>query len=129
VTWTRFQPETSKMQAEIVNTDTILLVRNSKAKDTLHSCGELFNTIRLHSGVMMIAHYTVTKCNLTFWNVLVTVFTFRFNTKYSGFCLHNVFTCTVHFSQLTVRIIVYSLQRLVLQMLAHCVLCEVRTEY
>ena len=62
---TIFQPETSKMKAKIFSTDTVLLVRNNKKKDTLHRDGELFNTIRLHSGVMMIAHYTVTKSNLT----------------------------------------------------------------
>jgi hypothetical protein len=65
VPWKMFQTETSKMQTKIVSTDTIPLVRNNKKKDTLQSDGELLNKIRLHSGVMMIAHYTVTKCNLT----------------------------------------------------------------
>jgi len=54
-----FQPETSKIQNKFVSTDTILLVRNNKKKDTLHGGGELFNTILLHSGVMMI--YTTKK--------------------------------------------------------------------
>jgi hypothetical protein len=65
VPWTIFQPKTSKMQPKIVSTDTILLVRSNKKKDTLLSNGELFNTLRLHSGLMMIVHYTVTKSNLT----------------------------------------------------------------
>lgn len=64
VTWTIFQPETPKMQAKIINTDIILLVRNNKNKDTLHSGGELLNTIRLNSEVMIV-HFTVTKSNLT----------------------------------------------------------------
>lgn len=65
VPWTTFQPETSKMQAKIFSTGTILLVRNKKWKDTLHIDGELLRMILLHSGVKMIVNYTVTKSNLT----------------------------------------------------------------
>jgi hypothetical protein len=68
------------MLAKTLSTDTTLLFRNDDEKDTLDSGAELFNTIRLHSGVMMIVHYTVTKSNLTLQSVLVTIFTTRFNT-------------------------------------------------
>ena len=97
----RVQPEASKKQAKIVTTYTTLLVRNGGKKGTLHSGEELFNTICLHSAVTMIVYCTVRKSNLTLQSVLVTILNIRFNTKYSEFCSHNVFTCTEQFSQLT----------------------------
>lgn len=54
--------------------------------------------------------------------VVTTYYHARFNTKNFAFWPHNVFMCSVWFSQQTTTISLYSTHRLVLLMEAHCYL-------